>query len=99
MAECVLRYTNIYKEIRVKLDIDIWNDHVPKSVGTSHEGKVTILWNQEVRADRTVPNNKPDNIIRYNKKSKMHIAISGDINVIKTEAEKILKYKDLIQEI
>jgi len=30
---------------------------------TSHESKVTILWNQQVRTDRTIPNNKPDNII------------------------------------
>ena len=26
-----------------------WYDHVTKSVKTSHEGKVTILWNQQVR--------------------------------------------------
>jgi len=29
----------------------------------------------------------------------MHVAIPGDINVIKKEAEKILKYKDLLTEI
>jgi len=29
----------------------------------------------------------------------VNVAIYGDINVIKTEAEKILKYKDLIKEI
>ena len=38
------------------------NEHVPKSVETSQEGKVTILWNQLVQTDRTIPNNKPDNI-------------------------------------
>ena len=43
-------------------------DHVPKSVETSHEGKVTMLWNQQVRTDRTIPNNKPDIIINDNEK-------------------------------
>jgi len=27
-----------------------------------------MLWNQQVRTDRTIPNNKPDIIIRDNKK-------------------------------
>jgi len=69
---------------------------VPKSVETSHEGKVTVLWNQQVRTNRTIPNNKPDNIIRYNKNVRcilVYVAIFADINVIKIEAEKILKYR------
>jgi len=35
---------------------------------TIHEGKVTTLWNQQVRTDRTIPNNKPDIINRDDKK-------------------------------
>jgi len=35
-------------------------EHVPKSVETSQGIKVTVLWNQQVQTDRTVPNNKPD---------------------------------------
>jgi len=31
---------------------------------TSQEGKVTILWNQQVRTDNSITNNKPDIIIR-----------------------------------
>jgi len=56
------------------------------------------LWNQQVQTDRTIPNNKPDIIIRDSEKGTcllIEVAISGDRNVIKTEAEKILKYKDL----
>jgi len=71
---------------------------VPKSVETSQGGKVTILWNQQIQTDRTIPNNKPDVIIRDNEKETcklIDVAISGDRNVIKKEAEKILKYKDL----
>ena len=46
--------------------------------------------------------NKPDIIIRDNEKGTcmlIDVAISGDRNVIKKEAEKILKYKDLTIEI
>ena len=64
------------------LDKKHWYEHVPNSVITNQGGKVTILWNQQVQTDRTIPNNKPD--IR---------------NVIKKEAEKILKFKDLTIEI
>ena len=75
---------------------------MPKSVETSQGGKVTILWNQQVETDRTISNNKPDIIIRDNEKGTcmlIDVAISGDINVIKKEAQKILKYKDLTTEI
>ena len=74
---------------------------MPKSVETSQGGKVTILWNQQVRNNRIIPNNKPDIIIRDNEKGTcvlIDIAISGDRNVIINEAEKILKYKDFIIE-
>jgi hypothetical protein len=63
---------------------------------------MTILWNQQVQADRTIRNNKPEIIIRDNEKGTcvlIDIAITGDRNVIKKEAEKILKYKDLTIEI
>jgi len=75
---------------------------VPKSVETSQGGKVTILWNQQVQTDRTIPNNKPNIIIRVNEKGTCmltDVAISGDRNVIKKEAEKILKYEDFTIEI
>jgi hypothetical protein len=48
-----------------------------------------------------IPNSKPD-IIRGNEKGTcmlIDVANSGDRNVIKKEAEKILKYKDLTIEI
>jgi len=60
------------------------------------------LWNQQVQTDRTIPNNKPDIIIRDNENGtcmSIDVAISGDRNVIKKEAEKILKYKDLTIEL
>ena len=75
---------------------------MPKSVETSQGGKVTILWNQQVETDRTIPNKKPDIIIRDNETGTcmlIDIAISGDRNVIKKEAKNILKYEDLTIEI
>jgi hypothetical protein len=53
-------------------------------------------------SDRTIPNTIPHIIIHDNEKVTcmlIDIAISGDRNVIKKEAEKILKYKDLTVEI
>ena len=51
-----------------------------------------------MKTDRAIPNNKTDIIISDNEKRTcmlIDVAISGDRNVIKKEAEKILKYKDL----
>ena len=63
---------------------------------------MSILWNPQVQTDRAIPNNKPDIIIRANEKRTcilIDVAIPGDRNVINKEAEKILKYKDLVIEI
>ena len=78
---CAQLHFNIYKEAGVKLDKKHLYKHVPKSVETSQGGKVTILWNQQVQTDITIPNNKPDIIIRDNEKGTcmlIDIAISGD---------------------
>jgi hypothetical protein len=51
-----------------------------------------------VQTDRTIPSNKPDIIIRDNGKGicmLIDAAISGERNVIKRGAVKILKYKEL----
>jgi hypothetical protein len=72
-----------------------WYELLLKSVETSPEGKVTILWNQQVQNGGTTPNHKPDIIIRDNEKGTcmlIDVAISGDRNVVKKESEKILKY-------
>jgi hypothetical protein len=55
-----------------------------------------------VQTDSTIRSNKLDFIIRDLKKGtymQTDVAISGDRNVIKKEAEKILKYQDLTVEI
>jgi uncharacterized lipoprotein YehR (DUF1307 family) len=87
--------------IIIKLDNKHRYDHVPKSVETSHEGKVTILRNQQVQTERTIPNNKPDITFRDNKNGTcMSInVISGDRCVIQQESENILKYENLTSDI
>ena len=60
--------------------------------------EVTVLWNQQVRTDKLFPNNKL-RIITRETCMLIDVAIAGDRNVIKKEAEKILKCKDLIIEI
>jgi hypothetical protein len=59
---------NISNELGVKLESALWYEHVPKSVETSQVGKITVLWNQQVQTDGTIPNNKPDVIIQDNEK-------------------------------
>ena len=79
---------NKCKETGVQLVKKHWYEHVPKSVETSKGSKVTILWNQQVQPDRTIPNNKPDIIIQDNEagtRMLIDVAISGDSNVIKKE--------------
>jgi hypothetical protein len=51
-----------------------------------------------VQSNRTIPNDKPDVVIHDKQQTciLLDVSIPGDINVIKKEAEKILKYKDLI---
>jgi len=80
---------------RGKLDNEHWYDYILKLDETSCQGKVSILWNWQVQTNRTIPNNKLDIIIHENDKGTcmlIDVAISGDSNVIKKEAE-ILKQK------
>ena len=99
---CAQLFFNICEEKGVQLDKKYWYEHVPKSVETSQGGKATILCNQQVQTYRTIPNNKPDIIICDNEKGTcmlIDVANSGDRNMIKKEAEKIPKYKELTIEI
>jgi len=83
---CEQLHFKICKETGVQLDKKHCCEHVPKSVETSQADKVTTLWNQQTQTVGTVPNNKPDIIIRdYEKGTCMLIDVgnSGDRNVIK----------------
>ena len=65
--ECVLNYTLLYaRKIEVKFVDEHLYKHVGKLMETNREGKVTMLWNQQVQSDRTIANNKPDIMIHVN---------------------------------
>jgi hypothetical protein len=81
----------MYKETGVQRDKNHCYEHVPKSVETSREGKITTLWNQQVQTDRSILNKKPDIGIRDNEKGTcrlINVIVPGDRNVIQKEAEK-----------
>ena len=90
---CAQLHFNIYQEAGVKLDNEHWYDRLPELVETSREGKATILRDQQVHTGRFIPNNEPYIISRDNEKGTrilIDVAIAGDRNVIKKEAEKIV---------
>jgi hypothetical protein len=93
--ECVLKYTLTYARSKGKIvDNEHWYVLILKSVERSHESKVTILWTQQEKSDKTIPNNKWDILIRDNDKRTcvlIEFPNSGDRNVIKKQAEKMLK--------
>ena len=64
-----------------------------------YQNKSKQVMDQQVQTDRTITSNKPDSIIRDNKKRTcmlIDVAIPGDRNVITKEVKKSLMYKDLI---
>jgi hypothetical protein len=75
------------------LDKKHWYEHVPKSIETKKVGKVIILWNQQMQTHIIIRDDEKRTCMLID------VAISGGRNVIKKEAEKILKYKDLTIEI
>jgi len=88
----------ICKKIGVKLNNEHWYKHTPKLVETSPEIRVKILWNQQVQTGITIPNNETDIIICDNGKGTWMLlddVLSADRNLIKKEAENIIKYEDL----
>jgi len=60
--------------MRFNINKGIW----VKLIQTIHEVKVNILWNQQVQADRTSPNNKPDITIHCSEK--VIIPVNGHLN-------------------
>jgi hypothetical protein len=99
---CAQLRFNICQELGVKLGNKHWYDHVPKLVEMSYEGKINQILEPASANHRTIPNDKPDIIIRDSKPGTcmlIDVAIPGDRNVMKKEAEKILKYQDLIMDI
>jgi hypothetical protein len=47
------------------------------TVSRSSEEKVTVLWNQQLRTERTIPNNKPVITLRENAKGTLLLQETG----------------------
>ena len=61
-----------------------------------------IKWDKTILTDRTIPVNRPDLIILKKNEQNcliVDLAVPDDVNVLKKETEKRLKYKDLQIEI
>ena len=87
--------------MRLNLDNEHRYKHVSKLVETGHEGKLAILRNRPVKTVRIIPINRTSYSVIMKKGTciLINVATSGDGNVMKKEAKKILKYKDLTTDI
>ncbi|KAI5721426.1 hypothetical protein M8J77_020648 [Diaphorina citri] len=77
-----------------------WYEHEPKPVVTNEE--ITIIYDQQIHTDRTVPANKPDIVVKNVKDKKcvlIDVSVPCDANLISKEAEKKLKYRTLAIEV
>ena len=84
------------------MDKKHWYELAPKPVKTSLRDEVNILWNQQAKTDRIIPNNKADIVIRKNENEicmLIDIAMSRDINMIKKGNKRVLNYEDLSMEV
>ena len=93
-------HLDICKHYAVKVDAQHWYQHNPEQVMENE--KVTILWDHQVKTDRHIPCNKPDNkpdIIIQQKDSErcliIDVAIPSDYNIQKKATEKMSKCVDL----
>ena len=89
----------ILKDRGVKVS-NTWLKHVPES--TISTGDFIIMWDVTIPTDKNVKCNRPDITIHDTKKRTcmfIDVAIPACRNVVKKEAEKIVKYRDLEIEI
>ena len=73
-----------------------WLNHKPESVTTKDD--VIIMWDTAIITDKNVKSNRPDITVHDSKNKKcmfIDISVPGCHNVVKKEAEKIVKYRDL----
>ena len=89
----------ILKDLNVKVH-ESWMKHIPTEV-TIKNG-IKILWDSYIITEKKVPHNRPDIIIFDTNVREcliIDVAIPVCMNVVKKEAEKITKYRDLEIEI
>ena len=85
----------ILKEQGVKVN-NSWLKHVPENVTTKND--VTVMWDTPIITDKNVKSNRPDITIHDRKNRKclfIDVSVPACYNVVRKEAEKIVKYRDL----
>ena len=85
----------ILKDLGVKVT-ESWTEHEPKD-NVLHNG-ISILWDKSIITDKKVKCNRPDITIHDTKKREcifVDVSVPVCINVLRKEAEKITKYRDL----
>ena len=79
---------------------DRWYEHTSADVMEYDE--VELYWDLTIQTDMTVAHNRPDIILvekTIRKWTIIDIALSGDLNVVRTEDWKVEKYHDLAFEV
>ena len=89
----------ILKDLKIKVS-ESWLKHIPTEV-VSKDG-IKVMWDSYILTDKKVPHNRPDIIIHDTNLQEcllVDVAIPVCMNIVKKEAEKITKYRDLEIEI
>ena len=89
----------ILRDLNVEVP-ESWLKHVPTEV-TIKDG-IKVLWDSYILTDKKVPHNRPDIIVHDTNLREcmiIDVAVPVCLNVVKKEAEKITKYRDLEIEI
>ncbi|KAL1447369.1 hypothetical protein WDU94_013907 [Cyamophila willieti] len=97
---CSYLHFNICSHYDVPDIPDKWYKHKPQPV--LQHGDIVMLYDQQIRTDRTIPCNKPDLVIKNVKERTcilVDVSVPADTNIDKKEAEKRLKYRNLAIEI
>lgn len=97
---CKALHFSISKYYECPLQTEKWYEHKPLHVTKSKDGKVTLLYDQQIITDRSIQANRPDLVLKTERLVYIiDVSIPADPNIIKKEAEKQLKYKSLMIEI
>jgi hypothetical protein len=74
MTECMLKYALTYewKEGKERKETLVWARNKFVRSRPNSWSNSTTLWNQQVKTDKNIPNNKPDATIRGNEKEQSY---------------------------
>jgi hypothetical protein len=87
---------NILRDLNINVS-ESWLKHDPKEAITAERG-IKVLWDSYLLTDRKVAHNRPDIVIHNTTTQEcliIDVAIPVCQNIVKKEAEKLTKYRDL----